>query len=134
MKGKDKWIGLRAAHEWPDISALMDLMLLFRSRLYVCTASAEHLVINEHGQGPKYDQEANNVRDLARQKGIMAWTGQAFWDILKTYRQPWNPYHHGEPGNWCNITYLWDKFLFHIYLFCICNMASRSSLHGYDRL
>eukprot|EP00972_Heterocapsa_arctica_P020768 3060031-Heterocapsa_arctica.AAC.1 len=74
QKGKDKRTGLRASHEWPQISALMDLMLLFRSRLYICTASAEHWVINEHGQGPKYDMEARNVRDLARQKGIMAWT------------------------------------------------------------
>eukprot|EP00972_Heterocapsa_arctica_P007472 1090370-Heterocapsa_arctica.AAC.1 len=72
---------------------------MFRSRMYICTASAEHWVIDEHGQGPKYDDASRNVRDLARQKGIMAWTGQAFLDALKPYRQSWNPYHHGEPDN-----------------------------------
>eukprot|EP00972_Heterocapsa_arctica_P064773 9556945-Heterocapsa_arctica.AAC.1 len=64
----------------------------------------------------------------------MSWTGQVFWDVLKIYRQPCNAYHHGEPGNWCNISWLWDKLLFHIYLFCICNMASDNSLHNFGRL
>eukprot|EP00972_Heterocapsa_arctica_P009531 1405475-Heterocapsa_arctica.AAC.1 len=74
MKGHDKLVGLRAPHEWPEIDALMDLMLMFRSRMYICTASAEHWVIDEHGQGPKYDDASRNARDLARQRGIMAWT------------------------------------------------------------
>eukprot|EP00972_Heterocapsa_arctica_P105354 15525125-Heterocapsa_arctica.AAC.1 len=68
----------------------MELMLQFRSRLYICTASAAHWKIVEDGQGPKYDAESANVRDWARQKGIASWTGQAFWDVLSTYRQPHN--------------------------------------------
>eukprot|EP00972_Heterocapsa_arctica_P068469 10116209-Heterocapsa_arctica.AAC.1 len=28
----DKWQGLRASNEWPEIAALMNLMLMFRSR------------------------------------------------------------------------------------------------------
>eukprot|EP00972_Heterocapsa_arctica_P108485 15976583-Heterocapsa_arctica.AAC.1 len=48
----DKWIGLRAEHEWPQIDELMNLMLNFRSKLYICTASAAHWDIKEYGQGP----------------------------------------------------------------------------------
>eukprot|EP00972_Heterocapsa_arctica_P114023 16440316-Heterocapsa_arctica.AAC.1 len=86
----------------------MELMLQVRSRIYICTASAEHWMIVEHGRGPMYDQESANVRDWARQKGIASWTGKAFWDILSTYRLPKNAYHHGEPDDPSNITWLWD--------------------------
>eukprot|EP00972_Heterocapsa_arctica_P099183 14636058-Heterocapsa_arctica.AAC.1 len=72
-------------------------MLNFRSKLYICTASAAHWDIKEYGQGPKYDEASRCVHDLAKDKGIMSWTGQACWDVLKIYRQPWNAYHHGEP-------------------------------------
>eukprot|EP00972_Heterocapsa_arctica_P090799 13397556-Heterocapsa_arctica.AAC.1 len=72
----DKWQGLRAEHEWPEIAALMNLMKMFRSKLYICTASAAHWEISEYGQGPKYDDESRRVRDLAKEKGIMSWTGQ----------------------------------------------------------
>eukprot|EP00972_Heterocapsa_arctica_P071738 10596598-Heterocapsa_arctica.AAC.1 len=60
QKGKDKWIGLRADKEWREVDALMTLMRQFRSSLYMCTASAEHWHIVEHGQAPKYDEASRN--------------------------------------------------------------------------
>eukprot|EP00972_Heterocapsa_arctica_P037764 5559814-Heterocapsa_arctica.AAC.1 len=82
----------------------MDLMIgNFRSALYVCTASAERWDIHEYGHGPEYDQNSAEVRMMAKDKGLMSWSGQSFWDELGIYKQSWNAFHHGEPGNWCNI-------------------------------
>eukprot|EP00972_Heterocapsa_arctica_P070488 10413186-Heterocapsa_arctica.AAC.1 len=81
----------------------MDLIVKnFRSAMYVCTASAERWNI-QGGHAPEYDQNSKEVRMLARDKGLMCWTGQSFWDDLGDYKQPWNHQHHGEVGNWCNI-------------------------------
>eukprot|EP00972_Heterocapsa_arctica_P004069 604572-Heterocapsa_arctica.AAC.1 len=100
----------------------MEIMLQFRSRMYICTATATHWNIG--GQdGANYDQEAANVRDWARQKGIASWMGKEFWDDLGSYKQTKNAFHHGEPGNPANITWLWDHNFFRIQLFCLSNMA-----------
>jgi hypothetical protein len=136
QQGKgDKWHGLRRDVEWPEIAALMDLMVdNFRSAIYVCTATAERWNIHEFGHGPHYDQNSSEVRMMARDKGLTCWTGQSFWNDLGAYKQSWNAYHHGEPGNFCNITYLWDNILLHIYLYCITNSASKQSLTNCNRL
>eukprot|EP00972_Heterocapsa_arctica_P037590 5532182-Heterocapsa_arctica.AAC.1 len=85
QKGPSKWCGLRADKEWLAIRDLMKLMLQFRSRIYVCTATAEHWKIGGT-DGAKYNQESANVRDWARQCGIASWTGKEFWDDLSSYR------------------------------------------------
>eukprot|EP00972_Heterocapsa_arctica_P064490 9517558-Heterocapsa_arctica.AAC.1 len=80
----------------------MELMLQFRSRMYICTATAARWKTG--GQdGANYDQEAANVRDWARQKGIATWTGKEFCDDLGSYKLTKNAFHHGEPGNPANI-------------------------------
>eukprot|EP00972_Heterocapsa_arctica_P074613 11011716-Heterocapsa_arctica.AAC.1 len=128
VKG-DFWVGLRSNVEWPHISELMDLMVAnFRSAIYVCTASSECWQISPASRRPAYDLNAKQVRSMARDKGLTFWTGESFWNDLAPYKQPHNAYHHGEPGNFVNITYLWDRSLFHIHHYCLTNNVSQRAL------
>eukprot|EP00972_Heterocapsa_arctica_P006720 982742-Heterocapsa_arctica.AAC.1 len=111
----DKWHGLRSGVEWPYINELMDVMVAnFRSAIYVCTASSARWEITPVARRPEYDQNATEVRLMAKDKGLTFWTGESFWNDLSPYKQSWNAYHHGEPGNFANITYLWDRSLLHM--------------------
>eukprot|EP00972_Heterocapsa_arctica_P039308 5790032-Heterocapsa_arctica.AAC.1 len=100
----------------------------FRSAIYICTASSECWQISPASRRPAYDVNSSQVRDMARGKGLTFWTGESFWNDLAPYKQPHNPYHHGEPGNFANITYLWDRILFHIQLFCLTNSVSQRAI------
>eukprot|EP00972_Heterocapsa_arctica_P089534 13202148-Heterocapsa_arctica.AAC.1 len=68
----------------------MELMLQFRSRMYICTATAEHWKI-EGQDGVNYDKEAANVRDWARQKG------DRFLDGPRTLSTTASPATHATP-------------------------------------
>eukprot|EP00972_Heterocapsa_arctica_P027696 4071808-Heterocapsa_arctica.AAC.1 len=101
--------------------------------MYICTASAGHWEID--GQdGVDYDQEAANVRDWARQRGIATWTGKELWDDLAAYKLTKNAFHHGEPGNPTNITWFRDRIFFRLVMFCLSNMASEGNLAGVNLL
>eukprot|EP00972_Heterocapsa_arctica_P088411 13035835-Heterocapsa_arctica.AAC.1 len=71
---------------------------------------------------------------MARDKGLACWTGKAFWDTLDPYRLPHNTYHFGEPGNFTNLTYLWDRFLLWVHLFCVTNCVTPHCLEQCDEL
>eukprot|EP00972_Heterocapsa_arctica_P016247 2397713-Heterocapsa_arctica.AAC.1 len=79
-------------------------------------------------------KEAGNARDWATQKGIATWTGKELWDDLAPYKLSKNAFHHGEPDNPSNITWLWDRLFFRLVLFCFSNMTSEGNLAGIGRL
>eukprot|EP00972_Heterocapsa_arctica_P053010 7804605-Heterocapsa_arctica.AAC.1 len=96
----------------------MDLMRNnFRSAIYICTASAERWEIEPPSRHADFDEAADEIRHLAREKGLTCCTGASFWDDVRPFKQAKNAYHHGEPGNYNNLVYLWDKWLLDIYLF-----------------
>eukprot|EP00972_Heterocapsa_arctica_P008349 1220544-Heterocapsa_arctica.AAC.1 len=86
-------------------------MLLFRSRVYVCTASAERWGITGESAA-LFDAEAKRVWHLANDKGITVWTGRELHDDLTPFKLANNAFHHGEPGKITDVVYIWDR-IFH---------------------
>eukprot|EP00972_Heterocapsa_arctica_P020380 3006763-Heterocapsa_arctica.AAC.1 len=85
-------------------------MKQFRSKVYVCTATAARWDIKGI-DGQKYDEEAARVRHLASDNGI---TGKDLWEDLRPLVLKKNAFHHGEPGKKTNLCFIWDRVIHRI--------------------
>ena len=64
-----------------DVESLFRLMRYFAAPVYTCSASSERW-----GMSESFDKCAEECRMLARVSGVVARTGQPFWDWLRPFR------------------------------------------------
>eukprot|EP00972_Heterocapsa_arctica_P050743 7459089-Heterocapsa_arctica.AAC.1 len=108
----------------------MQVMLRFRSRFYVCTASAKRWGRKD----PDFDAESDAVHGHAKSLGIVYWTGDRLWESLEPYTLTWNPTHYGEPGNPLNVMFIWDRIIFRIVTVRCATQIDAGTLRSVHRI